>query len=112
MVHRHPDNLTKPGAPADTSIAKLAGYAAILDGALGISVDPGQRRQIENFVDRRIALLRYQSSLLGLNSYVRYAKLIPGRPKQHLVTHMLSDPKSTVRSLVYLFCRPPNHTHE
>jgi len=112
LVHRHPDNLTKPGAAADTSIAKLAGYAAILNGALGISVDPAQRRLIEGFMDRRIALLRYQSSLLGFNSYMRYAGLVPGRPKPNPVTHMLSDPKSTVRSLVYSFRRAPHYTSD
>lgn len=112
LVHRHPDNLTKPGAAADTSIAKLAGYAAILDGALGISVDAAQRQLIEGFVDRRIALLRYQSSLLGFSGYLRYAHLVPGRPKQNLVTHMLSDPKSTVRSFVYSFRRAPNYTSD
>jgi len=109
LVHRHPDNLTKPGAAPDTSIAKLAGYAAILNGALGISVDPAQRRLIEGYVDRRIVLLRYQSSLLGFNSYVRYANLVPGRPKVSMAAHLLSDPKSTLRSFVYSFRSAPNY---
>lgn len=112
LVHRHPDNLTKPGAAADTSIAKLAGYAAILSGDLGIAVDPAQRRLVEEFVDSRIALLRYQSSLLGFNSYVRYGNLVPGRSRKSVVGHLLSDPKSTVRSLVYSLRSPPAHTSD
>jgi len=113
LVHRHPDNLTRPGAAADTSIAKLAGYASILDGALGISVDPAQRRLVEGFVDERIALLRYQSSLLGLEGYRRYAKLIPGRPQQSLVEHVLADPKSALRSVFCTFKRKQgSHTSD
>ena len=113
LVHRHPDNLTRPGAAADTSIAKLAGYTSILDGALGISVDPVQRRLVEGFVDERIALLRYQSSLLGLEGYRRYAKLIPGRPHQSLMGHVLADPKSALRSVFCTFKRKQgSHTSD
>lgn len=113
LVHRHPDNLTRPGAAADTSIAKLAGYTSILDGALGISVNPDQRRLVEGFVDERIALLRYQSSLLGLDGYRRYAKLIPGRPHQSLAGHALADPKSALRAVFCTFKRKQgSHTSD
>lgn len=112
LVHRHPDNLTRPGAAADTSIAKLAGYTSILDGALGISVDPAQRSLVEGFVDERIALLRYQSSRLGFDSYLRYANLVPGRPKQSTIAHLLADPKSALRSVVYSFKRKQSHTSD
>ena len=113
LVHRHPDNLTRPGAAADTSIAKLAGYTSILDGVLGISVDRAQRRLVEGFVDERVALLRYQSSLLGFDGYRRYAKLIPGRPNQSLVGHLLADPKSALRSVLCSFKRKQgSHTSD
>jgi glycosyltransferase involved in cell wall biosynthesis len=111
LVHRHPDNLTRPGAAADTSIAKLAGYNAILDGALGISIDQSQRRLVQGFVDERIALLRYQSSRLGFDSYLRYARLIPGR-KQNIVAHVLADPKSTLRSFASSFKRKRVHNSD
>ncbi|MCA1855838.1 glycosyltransferase family 2 protein [Massilia oculi] len=103
VVHRHPENLTKPGSAADTSMAKLAGYHAILDGRLGITVDPPQKRKVEQFIEKRIALLRYQSSVLGFTSYLDYMGRIPGQAKQNVVRRILADPKSTLRSIVSVF---------
>lgn len=110
LVHRHPDNLTKPGSAANTSMAKLAGYSAILDGALGISVDLAQRRLVQQFVDERIALLRYQSSTLGFKSYLDYTNRIPGRSKQSFLAHMLADPKSMLRSFASSIRRKSAHS--
>lgn len=112
LVHRHPDNLTRPGSAANTSMAKLAGYNAILNGALGLSIDPAQRRQVEQFVDERIALLRYQSSTLGLKSYLDYTNRIPGRSKQSFLTHALADPKSMLRSFVSSIKRKTIHSFD
>lgn len=112
LVHRHPDNLTRPGAAADTSIAKIAGYNAILDGRLGISVDAGQRKLVEGFIDKRIALLRYQSSILGLRAYLDYAGRVPGKPRPGVLAHLLSDPRSALRSLYASVRRKQTNTSD
>lgn len=112
LVHRHPDNLTKPGSAANTSMAKLAGYNAILDGGLGISVNPAQRRLVQQFVDERIALLRYQSSTLGFKSYLDYTNRIPGRSRQSFLAHVLADPKSMLRSFASSIRRKSTHSFD
>lgn len=105
LVHRHPHNLTSPSSAADTSLAKLAGYHAILDGSLGICVDASQRQQVEAFREESIKLLRYQSSRLGFVNYLRYVSRVPGSKKRSLVAHVFTDPKSTLRSVALSFGR-------
>lgn len=112
VVHRHPDNLTRPGSAVNTSMAKLAGYNAILDGALGISTDSAQRRMVQQFVDERIALLRYQSSTLGFKSYLDYTNRIPGRSRQSFLAHALADPKSMLRSVASSIRRKTTHSFD
>lgn len=112
LVHRHPDNLTRPGSAADASIAKLVGYASILDGRLGISVTHEQQKLVQSFIEERTTLLRYQSSRLGFGDYMRYADLIPGSPKKSRIAYVLSDPKSTLRSIASSFVRKSEHTSD
>lgn len=112
LVHRHPQNLTSPGSAAETSVAKLAGFHAILDGSLGIQIDANQRKLVESFMQESVKLLRYQSSQLGFVNYLRYASKIPGNASKSVVAHILADPKSTLRSLASPFIRKPEHSSD
>jgi hypothetical protein len=104
LVHRHPYSLTSPSSAADTSLAKLAGYHAILNGSLGISVNASQRQLVETFIGESVKLLRYQSSRLGFVNYLRYVSRVPG-DKKSLLACLLSDPKSILRAVALSFVR-------
>lgn len=99
-VHRHVNNLTHPGNGAETSLHKLAGFVAILDGSAGIQVNAMQRTRIESFIRNRITLLRYQSSRLGVVSYFRLLRSLPPTQRRTLFAHIIEDPKSMLRALI------------
>ena len=98
-VYRHADNLTHPGSGAETSLHKLAGFMALLDGSAGIAINAGQRERIEGFVRDRVSLLRYQSSRLGLASYTRLLRRLPPTQRKSLLAHIVEDPKSMLRAV-------------
>lgn len=111
-VYRHADNLTHPGSGAETSLHKLAGFVALLDGSAGIQINPAQQGRIENFMRERIGLLRYQSSRLGLAAYVRLLRKLPPTQRKSLLAHTLEDPKSMMRALACsVWPAPPLETH-
>ena len=112
LVHRHLQNLTSPSSAADTSLAKLAGYHAILNGSLGINIDASQRQLVETFMGESVKLLRYQSSRLGFVNYLRYVSRVPGERKRSLMAHVLTDPRSTLRSVALSFARKAEHTSD
>ena len=99
LVHRHDDNLTRPGSAVKTSGYKLAGFVALLDGSAGISITPEQRRDLHGFVETHAALLRYQSSRLGLGSYLHSLRNLPLAHRKGLMGHIVEDPKSMIRAL-------------
>jgi len=112
LVHRHSQNLTSPSSAAETSVAKLAGFHAILAGSLGIAIDSRQREMVESFMHERVKLLRYQSSQLGFTNYLRYAAKVPGNLKKNLIGRLLADPKSTLRSLASSLIRRQKHSSD
>jgi glycosyltransferase involved in cell wall biosynthesis len=99
LVHRHDGNLTRPGSAVRTSGYKLAGFLALLDGSADISITPEQRAQVDDFAHTHAALLRYQSSRLGLGSYLRSLRSLPPAHRKGLLAHIVADPKSMVRAL-------------
>jgi glycosyltransferase involved in cell wall biosynthesis len=107
LVHRHPDNLTSAANAVHTSQYKLAGLMALLDGSAGIDLSGEQRTHLDKLMRSRVALLRYQSSRMGLSSYVRSLRSLPSPHRRNLVAHMFEDPKSMVRALVCSVRRAP-----
>lgn len=99
-VHRHVDNLTHPGSGAETSRHKLVGFMALLDGSVGVQINMEQRSRINGLVRERISLLRYQSSRLGLVSYLRILSNLPSKQRKSLLVHIIEDPKSIMRAVV------------
>lgn len=107
LHYRHAENLTHPNSAANTSREKLLGYQALLDGSAGVAIDRQQRAYIEQLVRERVALLRYQSSRLGLRGYLRHMLALPGYSKQAALGSAIADPKSVARALVATFARLP-----
>ncbi|ALK95199.1 hypothetical protein AB595_27330 [Massilia sp. WF1] len=100
LVHRHVDNLTHPASGVATSLAKLVGFIALLDGSAGIQIDQEQRARLQRFVRERTALLRYQSSRLGLAAYLKLLRELPSIQRQSLLAHVFEDPKSIIRAFI------------
>lgn len=99
LVHRHADNLTRPGSAVNTSRYKLAGYFALLDGSLGVSLDPAQRAAVEGYAHAHTELLRYQASLQGMGFYLHSLRSLPPPYRKGIFAHIVEDPKSMARAL-------------
>ena len=99
LVHRHSENLTHPGSAVNTSYYKLAGFLGLLDGSAGISLTPAQRVLVEEYIRARVALLRYQSSRLGLGMYLRSLRNLPIPQHRSILAHIAEDPKSLMRAI-------------
>lgn len=108
LVHRHAHNLTSATNAVDTSGHKLAGFMALLDGSLGISLTPDQRARLDGFTRKHIAMLRYQSSRLGLRCYLRSLRSLPPPHRKGLLGHIVQDPKSMMRALAYSVRQAPD----
>lgn len=100
IVHRHEGNLTHPSSAVTTSLQKLAGFVALLDGSAGIQIALEQRARLMDFTLEWTSMLRYQSSRLGLRSYISLLRSLPTRHRKPLMMHMIEDPKSAARALV------------
>lgn len=100
LVHRHADNLTHPASGVATSLCKLTGFIGLLDGSCGIQVNEAQRALLKRAIEERTVLLRYQSSRLGLASYVHLLRTLPALQRKSLLTKIAEDPRSVMRAFV------------
>lgn len=98
-VHRHADNLTHPGNGVTTSLYKLAGFIALLDGSARIQLSTEQRAGVDGFVRAHMRVLRYQSSQLGVVAYLSVLRNLPPTQRKSLLAHLVEDPKSAIRAI-------------
>jgi hypothetical protein len=76
------------------------GYAAILNGSLGLSISETQQRQLLALIAERTPLLRYQASLVGLATYVNSLRRASGYTGSSFLGQVMADPRSQARAVM------------
>lgn len=100
IVHRHAHNTTHVANDTLTASEKLRGFAALLDGSLGIPLTEEQRAKLARLHAAQRASWRYHLSKRGLKSYVQGLHSLAPIAHQTLATQILADPKSLVRAIL------------
>lgn len=98
-VHRQGDNLT--GAEHDLHNARMTlnAFLKLRDGDFGIALTGANRRRLGAAITEKAAHLRYHASRKGLGSWWRAIGSDEGRAAGGRLHHLLTDPKSLLRSL-------------
>lgn len=104
--HRHDDNLTHARAAEFMAREKLRGLLALLDGSMGVPLTPEQSDKTRLLCTERLAGWRYHLSKLGVSSYLSQLNSGLGKQTGGAYRHILSDPKSLLRSVACSLLRP------
>lgn len=99
--HRHDDNLTHARASEFMAREKLRGFLALLDGSMRVPLTPEQSDKARQLCAERLANWRYHLSRMGLAAYLAGLGSDWVRPLGSRATHLLQDPKSTLRASYY-----------
>lgn len=99
--HRHDDNLTHARAAEFMAREKLRGFLALLDGSMRVPLTPEQSDKARQLCAERLANWRYHLSRMGLAAYLAGLGSDWVRPLGSRATHLLQDPKSTLRASYY-----------
>ncbi len=99
--HRHDDNLTHDRAAEFMAREKLRGFLALLDGSMRVPLTPEQSDKARQLCAERLANWRYHLSRMGLAAYLAGLGSDWVRPLGSRATHLLQDPKSTLRASYY-----------
>lgn len=104
--HRHDDNLTHARAAEFMAREKLRGFLALLDGSMRVPLTPEQSDKARQLCAERLANWRYHLSRLGMSSYLSELNSDLGKQTGGAYRHILSDPKSLLRSVACSLLRP------
>ena len=100
LHHRHDANLTHARAAEFVAREKLRGFLALEHGTIDLQLTDEQHSRVAALRDEQFAGWRYHLSLLGLREYIRGLNSIAAHETGPLHKHLLSDPKSLLRSIV------------
>lgn len=102
-VHRQGDNLTGSEHDLRNAQMTLNAFLKLQGGDFGVALTDANRRRIEAAIAEKAAHLRYHASRKGFGAWWDAIGSDEGRATGGRLHHLLSDPKSLLRSLRFSF---------
>lgn len=97
--YRHDENLTSASSSEFMAREKLRGFLGLLDGSLKISLTQAQSNRIRQLSKQCQANWLYHLSRLGIHHYLSGLQSDLGKQTGGVFRHILTDPKSFLRSV-------------